>query len=264
MPLTDRYVIIKRTLKSVFTMRELISILKDFGFSKKEAEVYFAILELGEVKISDIARKAKLPRTSCYEIIEDLMSRHMVSYFVRKRTRLYVAEEPRKLALLFEHHSEVFRQVLPRLEAMARKAGARPVIRFYEGRDGLKNILDEVIGEQRNFDAITSIDDARILLGGDFEDFAENRKKRYLHVRLLTIRSKQSEALKDADSKELRETRFVPEEYRFKTANWIFGDKVALLSLQEEHPIGIIIHDASLAGTFRMYFELLWSNAERR
>lgn len=244
-------------------MRELISILRDFGFSKKDADVYLALLELGEAQISNIAKKAKMPRTSCYEIIKALTNRHVVSYFVKRRTRLYVAESPKKIASFFEHRANVFKEILPRLEAIGSRAGARPIIRFYEGEEGLKTILNEVINEKRNFDAITSIEDAFRLLGGDFKDFIEERQKHFLRVRLLTGKSKDSEDLRKRDSEELRETRFVPSEYNFKTANWIFGDKVALLSLQKEHPMGIVIEDKALADTFRMYFEFLWENAER-
>lgn len=245
-------------------MRELISTLKDFGFSKKEADMYLAVLELGEAQISDIAKKANLPRTSCYEIIKALVNHRMVSYFVKKRTRLYVAESPKKIAALFEHRVQVFREILPRLQAISNQAHATPLIRFYEGEEGVKVILNEVISEKRNFDAITSIDDAYTLFAGDFADFVEVRQKHYLHVRLLTVRSKQSEELKAADAQSLRETRcFVPEKYTFRTANWIFGDKVALLSFERDHSMGLIIHDVALADTFRMYFELMWQNAER-
>jgi hypothetical protein len=89
------------------------------------------------------------------------------------------------------------------------------------------------------------------------------RQKHFLHVRLLTDKSKESEDLRKRDAQELRETRFVPAKYNFKTANWIFGDKVALLSMQKEHPMGIVIEDKALADTFRMYVELMWENAER-
>jgi hypothetical protein len=187
----------------------------------------------------------------------------MVSYFVKRRTRLYVAENPKKIASFFEHRAGVFKEILPRLLAMSGHGGARPIIRFYEGEAGLKTILDEVIDERRNFDAITSIEDALLTLEGDFEDFMVARQKHFLHVRLLTDKSKESEALHKRDAQEFRETRFVPEEYNFKTANWVFGNKVALLSMQKEHPVGIVIEDEAIADTFRMYFDLLWKNAER-
>ncbi|MFY9457677.1 MAG: helix-turn-helix domain-containing protein [Candidatus Spechtbacterales bacterium] len=244
-------------------MKEFAAILKDFGFSQKEASVYLATLALGEASVTDIAQKAKLPRTTCYEIIKSLTLRHMVSYFSARGRRVYVAESPAKIISFWEHRASTLKDLLPKLQAIEGRASARPTIRFYEGEEGLKTILDEVIEEKRNFDAITSIDDAFHLLEGDFAEFIELRKKRYLHVRLLTHKSKQSHDMRGRDSSELRETRFVPARYKFKTANFIFGDKIALLSLGEEHPVGLIVTDKSLADTFRMYFELLWNSAER-
>lgn len=245
-------------------MKEFTSLLKDFGFSKKDADVYLAVLEIGEAQISDIAKKAKLPRTTCYEIVNALVNRHMLSFFAKRGRRIYVAEDPGKIVSFFEQRSGALKELLPELKAMEGRAKNRPSVRFYEGEGGLGTILNEVILEKRNFDAITSIDDAFALLLGNFSEFIEQRRKHFLRVRLLTHRSSESQKMKAEDGEALRETRFVPGDYTFKTANFIFGDKVALLSLKEERPAGLIIEDLALADTFRMYFELLWKSAEKR
>jgi len=63
--------------------------LLDLGLSKKEANVYLAILESGESDLSEIAKVAKIPRTSCYGIVEDLIAKNYVTFYVKRKKKYY-------------------------------------------------------------------------------------------------------------------------------------------------------------------------------
>ena len=244
-------------------MKRLTSILKDVGFSSKDIRVYLATLELGEAMIADIARRADVSRTTCYKILEELVEKHLISFYVKRKKRYFLAEDPQKLIDLLKQHTETLEEALPSLRAAHRKWSFKPDVRLYTGIKGLNSILLEVLAEQRNFEVIASVDDDFQLHGEDVSEYIEQRKKLHLRVRLLTDKSKKAQEFKMRDSEELRETRFVPSQYDFKTANYIFGNKVALISLRQEHPMGLVINDEALADTFRMYFDLLWKSASR-
>ena len=244
-------------------MKRLISTFKDLGFSLNETNIYFAVLELGETTVSDIAKHIDMPRTSCAEILHVLERKHLISFFVMKKKRYFVAEDPKRLIDFFKQRTATLEEVLPQLQAMHKKKAQKPGVRLYEGKEGLKTILAEVIAEQRNFDVIASVADSDKLLGEDISEYIEQRQKHHLRVRLITDRSKEARELQARDEKELRETRFVPAKYNFKSVNFIFGNKIALISLTAEHPIGLVLEDKALAGTFRMYFDLLWYSASR-
>lgn len=62
-----------------------IDLLKEFGFKEKEAAVYLGLLELGEAKVHDIARKAKISRPTTYEILEKLAEGGFVVSLEKKR-----------------------------------------------------------------------------------------------------------------------------------------------------------------------------------
>lgn len=235
----------------------IFKVLLDLGLSKKEANVHLAILELGESGLSDIARAAKIPRTSCYGIIEDLIGKNYVTFYVKRKKKYYLAEEPEKILKSLKDKYSLVEAALPQLKAISSKNGVKPKIRFYEGEQGVKQILNEIIGESKNFLAITSVDDAYKIIES-FEDFIQRRIERSLRVKLLTNYSPLSLKLKEKDTEELRETRFVPEKFHFKSANFIFGNKVAIISLKK-NLLGIIIEDEDISETFRMYFEAIWS-----
>ena len=56
--------------------------------------------------------------------------------------------------------------------------------------------------------------------------------------------------------------RFLPEGFEFPTATYVYGNKVAILSLEKE-PVGIIIENEDIARTQGMVFELLWKIAKK-
>lgn len=56
-------------------MKNLTNILKSFGMSQKEAEVYLALLELGSAKVSDVSKQSSVNRSSAYVVLETLKER---------------------------------------------------------------------------------------------------------------------------------------------------------------------------------------------
>ena len=52
--------------------------------------------------------------------------------------------------------------------------------------------------------------------------------------------------------------KFFPQKIEFPTVTNIYGNKVAILSLENE-PLGIIIENEDFLKTQKIIFELLWS-----
>lgn len=236
---------------------KLETVLKNLGFSDKEAKIYLTLLSMGESNLREIADRAEIPRTTLYTPVQILIKKGFVEFYKRVGRKYYVAINPQKLLELIQGNSALLEEHIEELQQLKHE-GVKPKIRFFEGREGIKLILNEILQEKRNFLAITCIEDMQKMAWEYFEDFIEKRVKQNLRVRLLTNRSRESQILKENDAKELRETRFVPQEYRFDTANYIFGDNVAILSLKQEPVVALLIEDKAIAETQRMYFDLIW------
>lgn len=244
----------------------LREILETVGLSAKEAQVYLASLELGGGTVSDLAKKSRVPRTTIYAIIEPLLSKGLLSFYIKKKRRYFVPENPEKLAQASQEKHTTLVKALPQLKALYNAPAEKPQIRFYEGREGIKAILSDILEEKRPFYAVTSIEDMTKILEEYFTNFIQERIRRHLPVKLLTCTSQESLKLKAKDEGELRQTRFVPEECReggckFQTANYIYGKKVAMISLGGKTPWGIIIEDPAIAETQKMYFEFMWEKS---
>ena len=61
--------------------------------------------------------------------------------------------------------------------------------------------------------------------------------------------------------KEIRESKFISG-LGFPTVTYIYGDKVAILSLEKDI-IGLIIENKDIANTQKQIFELLWKIAKK-
>jgi PAS domain S-box-containing protein len=96
-------------------------IIEQLGYSSKEAKVYLATLSLGECHISDIAEKVKLPRTSVQIIVDKLHKDGLMNFYVMRRYKYWVAENPERLLLNLRRKEEAMKEALPGLLALKKE-----------------------------------------------------------------------------------------------------------------------------------------------
>lgn len=101
---------------------QIQKVIEQLGFSPKEAKVYLAALHLGESHISDIAAKVKLPRSSVQVIIDRLYREGLMNFYVMRRYKYWVAEDPGKLLASVYKKEELMREVMPELEAIKKSS----------------------------------------------------------------------------------------------------------------------------------------------
>lgn len=240
------------------------SILKQIGFNNKEAKIYLSLLELGEANLKQISDLSGIPRTSLYDLMASMLSRGFVDVYKKKNRKIYVAVSPERLLSLSTYNLENFEKNIQAFKELAHSEHRMPKIKFFEGTSGIKIIFKEILKDKKPLLAATSIQDMERIVHESFGNFIKERIEQNLPVKLLTNHSPQSEKLKKKDPEELRQTRFVPRDYSFNTANYIFGNKTAILSLEQKPVIGILIEDSAITKTQRMYFELIWKMASTR
>ena len=233
-------------------------ILFSVGFNKKEAQVYLAALELGGATITDIAQKAGLPRTTSYGIIKILSQKGLASFNVLKKRKYFFAEDPKRLLSIARERGRILEEAMPSLQSIYNVSEAKPKVKFYEGKDGIKTILEDILKSRKDFLAITSIEDMLSVFNNSFPRFIEERINHKINVKLLTNHSLSALELAKKDKTEFRQTKFVPKEFSFHTATFIYGDKIAIISVNKKPIIGIVIEDSNIVYTQKMLFEIIW------
>jgi len=240
---------------------------KEAGLSQNEVKVYLANLDLGPSPVQKIAQKASLSRMACYTILESLLSKGLVSHFIKGKKRYWAASNPDRLLELsrekerkLDQEKDQIRQFLPELKSIYNLAGKKPEVRFYEGVEGLKAIYEDTLSSREDFLVYSSLADVDRLIP-DQKFWSRYIKKRVsLGIRAKGICPRSKEALKltKTDKQELREIRFLPEgEDLGPTETYIYDDKVAMLSFSGEI-VGVVIENKEFAETQRKIFERIW------
>lgn len=241
--------------------------LQEIGLNEKEAKVYLAALELGQSVVQDISKKAGVNRATTYFIIDNLMKLGLVSSFHKEKKQFFVAADPERLIdlleqekLAIEKRKKSFEKLLPQLKSITNTKNGKPVVKYYEGKEGIMTMLNEFLSSKKglvhmaySLDAINKVFNT--------EEKAGQREKRIDRG----IETKVIYTYKDGvlTSDEHGSRRKIPFDKFPLTADIaIYDNKIRLASLGDRL-VGIIIEDKELADSLRAIFELAWEGAEK-
>jgi len=243
------------------------TVLHQFGYPPGQVKIYLASLKMGEATVAEIAEQVAMPRTTVVELVNEMNKNGLMNYYVKKSRKYWSAENPDKLMIAAKEREAALKSILPQLHAMKFGSGqGKPNIRMYLGLEEVKNVFDDIIESQRHVTALVSWDDIKDYFGDDFmRDFIERRYTHFLKIRLITPKTKLAQELRQRDGKELRQTRFLPSQIELRRiSNFIYGDKMAIISLNRKVPVGIIIQDPDIAHANLLYFESLWQHSQEK
>src|SRR3990167_1228593 len=125
--------------------------LQDIGLSDKEATVYLTLLAVEHASVLDLAKKTKIKRPTVYVVLESLSKKGLVSettigkkthYHAEPPERLETFVEKRKIAL--EESQKTLKDIIPQIKSVARDSGERPVVKYFEGREGIISATEEL------------------------------------------------------------------------------------------------------------------------
>src|SRR3989344_3029284 len=238
-------------------------ILKEYGLSDNEIKVYIASLSKGTSKVNEISKKAGLLRTTTYEVLKSLVEKGLVSYAIKSKVRYFEAADPNKLVRILEEKKEKIKSILPELEFLKQSVTEKPTIEFYEGKEGLKTILDDIIKTQPK--EMLQLGSAKIFetLNFYFPHWIKRRVKSKIYARILQENVQTIQELKKRDMLELREIRFLPKNFKINTHAQIYSNKVAIITLNKEELIGVVIENKDIVETQKSLFEELWKTAKK-
>ena len=243
--------------------------LEKIGLTEKEAKVYLAALELGQAPVQDISKKSGVNRATTYVILESLMKKGIISTTEQGKKRLFVAEAPTSLKNVIEDQQKQLKskesllsQIMPQLRSVYNLHPNKPVVRFYEGKDGLKSIREEFLNSEPEsaymFFPVGDVKD--LFTESEREEHRKKRERNKTKIQAIYIDQK-GEKLKR--SEKLAERRIVPaDKFKLESDIVIFNDKVSIASLKGQVS-GVIIESKAIADTFKSIFELAFESADK-
>lgn len=234
----------------------------DLGLSEKEAEIYLTLLSMGSATIDGLSKETKIKRSTVYVQLKALVKKGLIGSRKEGKTVQFVAESPHNLKRVLDQYLvEVEKKkiqaesLIPILLSQFIDHGARPSVRVFEGREGLKNMRNEVLAmKSKEYHLVLALDETyNIFTPKELMEFSTTRTKKGItsHV-LYTTKGEDILVIPPQQVKRVDKKLF-----DFATDIYIFDNKVAFTSTTDSI-IGIIIESAPVAQTMRSLFKLAW------
>ncbi len=167
------------------------------GLQENEAKIYLALLEGGRGTVTQISQSAALNRTTGYDVLERLALYGLASRAGSgTKKKFYAAEPPSRLKQYLENKKKQAEERLARADDSLLdlvglyKKESKPIIKFFEGREGIKNIYWHTLETKST---IYSVLDLSVYLPA-YEQFGKNyineRVKKNVKEKCLVLKNK--------------------------------------------------------------------------
>jgi len=238
-------------------------ILVQIGLQETEARFYLAALELGQSSVRDIAAKAGISRTNAYDVFSRLLQQGLVTQVATaaNKTMLVVAEPPDQLTELLDARRRKLDVLLPELRSLHNRARGKPQVRFYQGHDGIKHVLNDTLNARdKKLLGILSMRDLYEVPGREWMDeFVRRRIVAGVSLRVIRSPAKDIPNIWPHSAPDRREVRFASADFVFAMTSYIYDNKVAIISSRREN-CAMTIESEEFAMMQRNLFEALWSS----
>lgn len=244
--------------------------LVDLGLTPRESSVYLALLELGPAITTRIARKAKINRTTCYDILESLLQKRFVSQVTETKTQKFIAENPNRIVSFIEQNITREKKklngaldLLPQLLSIY-NTDQKPTVRFYSGVDEIKTAFEDTLNSKTEILAYAVGSDMFDVVSRNyFDDYTRKKIEKNIHVRVIAPNDDASKQIVKSDQKALRQSILVPkEDFYFSVETNIYDNKILTISWREK--FAVVIESKEIAESQRNIFELAWLGAQSK
>lgn len=241
----------------------MIETLRKLGLSQTEVKIYLALIELGLSLAGTITKKAQINRSNCYDGLQRLLEKGLISFVIKAQRKYFKAEDPIRLQKMLEvqkqqlnEKEEELNSILPELTLKSKKNQEKPLVTLYQGTKGVKSIFEDVL-KHKEYWVFGSSGKVKEKLGPYFKLLQKRVKENNIKVRLLT-----GEKARGTDIPSHAQTRYLPNEYTTLISTLVYADKVAIVSWTD-NPVGFLMEDKRTADSYRKYFEFMWRAAKK-
>ena len=245
--------------------------LQQLGLPPKEAKVYLAGLELGPAPVQEISHKAAVNRATTYFIIEQLQKKGLYSYFYKGKKRYFTAEAPDALKNYLDQQEtdlkfkrEKIKKLIPELETVYNTASDKPSVKFFEGREGLRVIQNDIMkSKDKTVETLFCLDDVYELFPPSKKDHRHIMIKKGIKIKSIYASKKGLEYR--FQDKNIESVQVDANKYPISVDVSFYDNKMAIASSgkKKKEVFGIVLQDKDTVDTLRSVFQLGFEQAKR-
>lgn len=244
--------------------RPLEEVLEEIGVSAKDATVYLTLLREGPGSVRQLATQTGLNRGTVYDTLKHLQELELVHFYNRETKQFFVAAPPTRLQELAKLRAadiakaaKDLTHIVAELDALYVAGSRQPVARMYEGPEGIRAILEDVLetmqsarDEEYFIYSSSSVREAGLY--NAFKDYTDKRLAAGIKVKNISIG-------KGGKTAGLDERKVIPGLESTPTSTLIYHGKVANIFLDKRGELfGLILENSGIYETQRTLFLALW------
>ena len=234
--------------------------LQELGLSENETQVYLTLLKTGPLTSYALSKKTNLSRGYLYELLDKLHKKGIISEISIEGKKHYQAAPPKQLISLLQYKLENLQSILPKLEKIKNQWKEETKIDVFRGKYAYKTLLKDVISTiKTNSEVLTLGIDEKILMSLEptyLKRYFSLSQKKKVKEKVLV-----KEGTKPLQQAKFTKYKYLPEAFIGKVVQFIYENKVAILTLSEPLNL-IIIEDKEIASTYRTQFNIFWKIAK--
>ena len=238
--------------------------LLQLGLSEKEANAYLELIRKREATVSELSKRIQINRTVLYYVLEGLVQKGLASYIIKNNLRVYHPAEPDKLLSILKEKEKIATAIIPELAKLYSPESKKPIIEIFEGKDGLKTILNDIIKQKKDWFASDSPGRGKEVMGATSPQFEKIRQQEKIHLKVIFVNTQNGlKTAKEFAQMKHTEVRVNPEPFESAASNWIYADRVVTVFWKMPNLFTLRIINQELADSYRNSFMLRWKFLEK-
>lgn len=245
--------------------------LAQTGLNKEQAIIYELMLKSGALPAGKIASGSPFKRGLVYKILDQLVDLGLIEKKQEPgRPAKFSPLHPLKIKEMIKTQEQKIKDaqlildgILPNLSSDFNLISGRPNVRFFEGLEGIKEVLKDSLFQNPS---------KRILAFSDVAGYADHLKewnrdyyapqRRRLQIyekAIIPNNQKALEFMAGYQVNELTDILFVNNElYPFSTEVNIYSDKISFVTFSPKIHIGVIVENKEVFETLTSIFDFCW------
>ncbi len=237
-------------------------LLKQIGLTDSQAKTYLALIREGALTPPQLAHKTKEGRTAAYMALSKLEELGLAHVKEGTNPKTYEPASPSVLSQLLDKRKqeleaidETYRQSLSAMLSYYFERRSEPGVRFFSGRDGLREIYKDHLQTGKKVHIVRTPADEEF--GQVLYDYMEERSAKGIETELLAPALPAAVSWAKAHDEQLKRkvSWLPPKAYTAPVEISIYGDKASLISFGAE-AVGVIIESPQIAEALRQVFAL--------
>lgn len=240
--------------------------LQILNLEPKEIKFFLTSFKTGPATINEIAKLARLERSTAYLIADQLISKGLLDENLSSYRKKIKAVEPKKLLKLVAARQRSVRrqeieleESLPELQSLYQASEFRPKVRVFEGKLGLIHVWQDILSTKGEILLWSNQERETLVFSPeDHQKFIKERISKKIPIRVLAVNNQLGMDLKD-QSGALRQTKLLPEGINFSAETYIYDNKVAIVDYNKDI-IGVIMESQPISDSQKALFEMTWQS----